>query len=357
MEKRATIKKNYKQIKLSIMPALEQLGMQTAGNVINGLTGAIFGKINDNRQLVQQGRLTKQQMQAQKELTDYNMKKQLEMWEATGYGAQVKQMEEAGLNPALIYGKGGGGGITANVETGNVTGGSAPSGGGEIMGLASQTPMMIAQAKLLDAQAENLNADTNLKEEQAEGHNQTNRVNWFMMITDGDGNDTQGKHNVVINEDGSTMDINSMAIQKAMKEIEEKNKLHLANQLTLDTWENQVNGIIAEAAGKAIQNSLNESKIKLTDEQAKAVAENLAQGWAKLSIEEREVKVKEELAKYNTEVLGAKTLQAVLGSFSNVIFGAGGAKLRSAIKKGKSVKTREGYNANGEHYYEQTTHE
>ena len=41
-------------------------------------------------------------------------------------------MKLAGLNPALAYGMGGGGGVTANVATGKTSEGQAPSGGGEI---------------------------------------------------------------------------------------------------------------------------------------------------------------------------------------------------------------------------------
>ena len=45
----------------------------------------------------------------------------------------MKQYKLAGLNPALAYGMGGGGGVTANVATGKTSGGQAPSGGGEIL--------------------------------------------------------------------------------------------------------------------------------------------------------------------------------------------------------------------------------
>ena len=102
--------------------------METAaGAATGGLTGGIIGAgssllsgaINSmfNKQSIEQ------QVQAQEELTDYDTKKQLaaqkELWDETNYPAQVKMMEQAGLNPALLYGKGGGGGAT--------TGGSLPT--------------------------------------------------------------------------------------------------------------------------------------------------------------------------------------------------------------------------------------
>ena len=92
-------------------------------------------------------------------LADYNAAKQLEMWKATNYPAQVEQMKLAGLNPALAYGMGGGGGVTANVATGKTSGGQAPSGGGEI--LAAQA--MGLQLRMQEAQIKNIEADTNLK--------------------------------------------------------------------------------------------------------------------------------------------------------------------------------------------------
>ena len=63
----------------------------------------------------------KRQVEAQKQLTDYNMKKQLELWEATGYEAQKKQIEKAGLNPGILYGRSGAGGQTTNIAQGTVS--------------------------------------------------------------------------------------------------------------------------------------------------------------------------------------------------------------------------------------------
>lgn len=82
------------------------------------------------------------------------------MWEATGYGAQKGQMQAAGLNPGLMYGMSGGGGQTAQVAPGNVSGGNASGHSGEAMGMA----MMASQIGLMRAQARNIEADTKEKE-------------------------------------------------------------------------------------------------------------------------------------------------------------------------------------------------
>ena len=61
----------------------------------------------------------------QRDLNQQGHDLQFDMWNKTNYGAQVKHMLEAGLNPALMYGSAGQGGTT-----GSQTGGSAPSGSG-----------------------------------------------------------------------------------------------------------------------------------------------------------------------------------------------------------------------------------
>lgn len=141
-----------------ITDMLQGVGSQ----IIGGGMGMILGGINDERQRQQQEALQRIQIKGQKEMTDYNMAKQLQMWHDTGYGAQRKQMEEAGLNPALMYGMGGGGGQTAGGASGSVAGGQAPSGGGEIQamaGMGMQLQLLQAQKEVLETQAQKNKAE------------------------------------------------------------------------------------------------------------------------------------------------------------------------------------------------------
>ena len=69
----------------------------------------------------------------------------------------MDQMKKAGLNPGLMYGQGGGGGTTANVNSGSVTGGQAAGQSGEIqamMGMGLQREMLQAQKEVLASQAD-----------------------------------------------------------------------------------------------------------------------------------------------------------------------------------------------------------
>lgn len=138
---------------------IQDFGMQAAQGGLGAIMGLALGSINDKRQLQQQEALQGLEIKGQKEMTDYNMMKQLQMWKDTSYPAQMEQLRKAGLNPGLIYGMGGAGGQTTGQASGNVTGGHAPVGGGE--GMAMMTNAI--QMGLLKAQKENIEADTKNK--------------------------------------------------------------------------------------------------------------------------------------------------------------------------------------------------
>lgn len=138
---------------------------QTGGLVsqaLNGIMGIFLGKSQDKRQIKQQQKLQDMQIAGSKQMTDYNMGKQLEMWKATGPTGMKEQLKEAGLNPGLMYGMSGGGGQTVGSAAGNVSGGTAPSGGREVQDMMGMG-LMNAQKQLIEAQANNLNADTENK--------------------------------------------------------------------------------------------------------------------------------------------------------------------------------------------------
>lgn len=133
---------------------------EAAGAAVGAGMGLLLGGINDARQRRQQQKLQDMQITGQKEMMDYSQEKQLDMWNKTNYGAQMKHMKDAGLNPGLMYGMGGGGGSTTGSAAGSVAGATAAAGGGEIgMGM---------QLALMQAQKENIEADTANKKAGAE---------------------------------------------------------------------------------------------------------------------------------------------------------------------------------------------
>lgn len=94
-----------------------------------------------------------------KELMDYQQMKQLEMWEKTGYGPQMEQMRKAGLNPALMYGMGGGGGQTTGNASATASGIPTQSAMSNALGMGMQLKLMEAQKNLIEAQTEKTTAE------------------------------------------------------------------------------------------------------------------------------------------------------------------------------------------------------
>lgn len=127
---------------LSMIPA----GLSAISNTM-GLFD-IGGDRLRKKQIEQQEKLTKIQVDAQKELADYGMDISKKMFEYTGYGAQRRQMEEAGLNPALMYGHAGGGGTTMAVGAGNVSGGHASDEAALKQAKIAQQGMALQLAKI-----------------------------------------------------------------------------------------------------------------------------------------------------------------------------------------------------------------
>ena len=130
---------------------------------IGGL-GSLFGigsrkekKAREAEEREHQRQLEYMGLQAQynKEQAKYSTELSKEMWDYTNYENQIKHLKEAGLNPALLYGQGGGGGSSAG--GGTAAGVGLPSSTGVGMGI--QWEQMEAQKELAKAQAAKTNAE------------------------------------------------------------------------------------------------------------------------------------------------------------------------------------------------------
>ena len=86
-----------------------------------GLVGTLTGMNSQEQAMQDQWRLEQEKMALQakynKEQADYSQQLALDMWNKTNYEEQVKHMKAAGLNPALLYSKGGPGGSTSGAGT------------------------------------------------------------------------------------------------------------------------------------------------------------------------------------------------------------------------------------------------
>ena len=146
--------------------------------IISSILGGGLGLISQNKAIKAQQKMQEQAQQYGREMAeqqnqyeldrmrlsydynkmaaDYSQQLAKDMWNYTGYENQKKQMEAAGLNPALMYGSGGGGGQSTN--GGNM---SAPN---TIQPMAVQVALQAeqqkAQIELTKAQTNNIKAQT-----------------------------------------------------------------------------------------------------------------------------------------------------------------------------------------------------
>ncbi len=142
------------------------IALGAAAGAGSSALGGIGRRGRERRQVGYQKELMGTQYGNQRRLNEQGQELGMKTWNETNYGAQMAHIKEAGLNPALMYGMSGGGGTT----------GGSPSGGGAASGGAPQVretpignPVMgmqtLAQIKLIEAQAKNLDADTENKSE------------------------------------------------------------------------------------------------------------------------------------------------------------------------------------------------
>lgn len=152
----------------------EALGSAALGGLTGGVGGLVSGAIGGLGSLFGIGRRKEKkareaeerehqrqleymglQAQYNKEQAKYSTELSKEMWDYTNYENQVKHLKEAGLNPALLYGQGGGGGSAAG--GGAAAGVGLPSSTGVGMGI--QWEQMEAQKELAKAEAAKTNAE------------------------------------------------------------------------------------------------------------------------------------------------------------------------------------------------------
>lgn len=278
------------------MPDISNLGMLGASTA----AGAIMGMWNDGRQWQATKRNTKLQVQAQKDLTDYNQQKQLEMWEKTGYGAQRLQMEKAGLNPGLMYGMGGGGGQSAAVTPGSVQGGSSPSSGGE----AQAAMGMGLQLALLKAQKENIEADTKNKLGDAAnkpkvGENlEASTASLTQGITNSQVQNELTRAqtriaNVAATVNEATADEQAGKIIYEMQNIKADGERMVAeNHVTRETMASKIEILKQEAIGAAVEVAAKRMGIAVDAAQIQKMAADIEQKWYSLSIEQFNAEIK-----------------------------------------------------------------
>ena len=273
----------------------------SGGSLISGAIGMIGGAISDRRNYKNQLKLMEQQQQYNKELGEINQgyAKEMaainqqyalqagkqshlynqQMWDYTNYENQVKHLEAAGLNPALLYGQGGGGGATAAggaVGNGQGIAGQAPSGGSpqaiksqivEGAGMGVQLGLMEAQKEALKAKAAKDNADAEktagVDTELTKSLTELNKIEMDVK-------------NMSIEEIAAKAkywgDLSTESWQRARVLAKEADFREA-------TFEDSVKKVAYETQGSLIKNLETLSNIELNDAKIRSLNENIAIAW------------------------------------------------------------------------------
>lgn len=312
----------------------KQLGMQAAGGVISGALGMALGNYNDRRQRMQQDKLWQMEMKNRKEMTDYEMEKEYEMWLKTNYGAQKDQMKAANLNPALMYGMGGGAGGQLGTANGNVSGATAPQGGREVMesiGMGMNLNMQRAQMELMAAQADNLKADAENKrgidrsvagasiEKMAQ---ETDNLRWQHELL---------KIQKAIGEMDKHIKEGTMEAEIQSATAEMRSKMAQAG-VDEATAEGKIAQVYTDVIGAVLKNQLTQAQTKgvmkgmeLTDAQIQKMAADIAQGWKQLELGQQG-------ADANTQNAATQAWKAIMDAGNPGLFNVLGGELQRSIE-------------------------
>lgn len=270
-------------------------------SLLSGAVGMIGGAISDRRNYKNQLKLMGQQHQYNKEMGEinqnyakemaminnqyalgmakesHNMNK--DMWNFTNYENQVAHMKAAGLNPALLYGNGGGGGATATGGTampGQGSSGSAPGGAGPqaIKSQIIEGAGMGIQLGLMNAQKRNLEADAAKKEADAA---KTAGVDTELAKTAAKLNEAKIENVNMSTEEIAAKakmwgDTSTMLWQQARKYASEADY----NEKTMDT---RIEKAGYETMGSLLGNMETIARTQFTKAQTDAIAENIAIAW------------------------------------------------------------------------------
>lgn len=310
----------------------KDFGSDLMSQVSSGLTGGAIGlginAIGNLMQGNQQQKMTDMQLAANKELSAYNFAQQKNFWDQTNAEAQVEHLEKAGLNPALMYSKGGGPGGS----TGSPTGGAG-------MGIASNpanniqiNPAVQADIKLKESQAKNIDADTAKKtgvdtDAVQAGIDQTKQLTQNAAIQN---NILQWESGIKAAEATITTKTIDVAIQTLKASYEKLTQDIRSAKVSADINEKTKDDIIQQAANTTIQQGLNmiltkantDNTIQNTQQiktNIQAIIENNMRGWRQLDQKTRELQQRDTEIQIKEELKNIQMGDAIARNINNLI--------------------------------------
>jgi len=255
-------------------------------NDIGGSDWLGYNKAADNRQYEQQGRLMEQQITGNEQLADYSTMKQKEIWDYTNFENQVKHLEQAGLNPGLLYAKGGPGGTTGSVSAGSVSSGQAANSAQtkqadlQAVGMGLQLQMMQSQIRVNDAQARDISASANLKENYQPGNIEAHTSLLTQQAK------TEQEKQIAIKLDNEFNEIRNN-IQKATSDAQISTYIANLSRINADIRNIDANTALAQASEKEKYAMIDQigAQILLLGSKTYKNYQEAAQGWEQLKVQ------------------------------------------------------------------------
>lgn len=298
----------------------KNLGGELLGKGLDIVTGGAISTMNDRRQIKQQKKLMAMETKNAKAMAQFNQGLALDMWNKTNYAAQVEQMKKAGLNVGLMYEGGGPGGTTAGAgQAQQASAGSAPAGGGEYgmaLQMGIQSRLAAAQIKATEAQTAKTKAETDkisgVDTQQAEttiqaiiqntanAAVQNELMQWEKQLKEIETNIAKENQWEIINQAKFATSKMIGEAQKALADgrVSEETANSMIEQIKEAATEQQLR-ISAQKAGLiktgAETNAVNKSIQKMAAEIVN-MGVNRQMDWEKLTLQQREVFVKERMA-------------------------------------------------------------
>jgi hypothetical protein len=233
-----------------------------------------------------------------------------EMWDYTNYENQKRHLEAAGLNPALLYGMGGGGGATAAGAQGS---GSSAVGGNEMaagnaqkaMGLMmgeqwSRIASNLADAALKKAETNKVKGvDTDLQNANIEyiiAQTSNEKVKKGLIYANTRLLDAQEElQRTSVDYTKQKTDEIRWNIKLVEKEVDRLAKeidgLDLDNEYKKETLKNRIKQTNLAIQQAIADIALKGSQGRLNNEEAKAIPEKILQMWSEIGIKQEGVEI------------------------------------------------------------------
>lgn len=315
-----------------------------SGAAMGGLIGSAMGMISQSATNARNERVGKEmmgmQLENQKELNAYNNELAMDMWNKTNYGAQMEHMKKAGVNPALLYGMKGGGGVTTNTQGGSASAGSIPNmpnplgGMGMAIQSAADVALKEAQTRNLDAQTEKTKgADTDVANatvtklgqdaETGAAEEQFTKAKTAMQTMQNTEQLATQEERIQHVKTNAYIALEEMQIAKNERKISDA------------TYNEQIKIVEQESIQALLKN-------ELTAEQTRAISQQLAQEWERLSgqvtqrdIERAKVRVTWELGKMGIE---QRKAEMIANATTDILRGSDNNRHRNADRNQREIE-------------------